>query len=376
MNERQWPSILKKGLVFALWLLPALCALQVIWTHWVAVPFWDEWDTPGAQLASYYRGTLNFAELFSQHNEHRLLFPRLVWLPMAILAGWDVRHEMLLTLCLVGLCSAGLYRLLHFSNGPAAGRALVFGLMNLLLFSPRQYETFLVGAQGQTFVPTFALIFRAADESVAKVAAGENNRERGARVRRHLLIWKWNAALAAGVSVGDAAGVQPSGAHRTRPRLFWRAVYLLIAAVSVASYFISYRHPPYSPPVVSPLERFRLCPLRRRLDRVVVRGGRTRDCGTLLLLLLVGPNDSGSCARRDGPGRGSLISVASSRKLHPHLRRCRFAVAPRWIRPIRWRATRATRRSPPSSTSRCWDWDGVSAPTPKRHGSARALPFR
>ena len=30
--------------------------------------------------------------------------------------------------------------------------------MNLILFSPRQYETFLVGAQGQTFVPTFMLV--------------------------------------------------------------------------------------------------------------------------------------------------------------------------------------------------------------------------
>src|SRR5947207_3708516 len=130
-----------------------------MWTHWVAVPFWDEWDTPGKQLASYYRGTLSLAELFSQHNEHRLLFPRLVWLPIAILTGaWDVRHEMVLTFCFVCAGSVSLYRLLRFSGGPSGGRILIFGLMNLLLFSPRQYETFLVGAQGQTFVPTFSLL--------------------------------------------------------------------------------------------------------------------------------------------------------------------------------------------------------------------------
>src|ERR1700731_1318834 len=34
--------------------------------------------------------------------------------------------------------------------------------------------------------------------------------------------------------------------------IFWRAVYILAAALSVASYFISYRHPPITPPVVSP----------------------------------------------------------------------------------------------------------------------------
>ncbi|HEX7516207.1 MAG TPA: hypothetical protein VF345_02860 [Chthoniobacterales bacterium] len=104
----------------------------------------------GGQLTSYYRGTLTFAELCSQHNEHRLLFPRLIWLPMAIVAGWDVRHGMVLTFCFVCLGSVGIYKLLGSSNGTVAGRAFVFGLMNLVLFSPRQYETFLVGAQGQT----------------------------------------------------------------------------------------------------------------------------------------------------------------------------------------------------------------------------------
>src|SRR5436305_1563087 len=147
-------------LLFALCFLPALVAFHVMWTHWVAVPFCDEWDTPGKQLASYYRGTLTFAELFSQHNEHRLLFPRLVWLPIAILTGaWDVRHEMMLTFCFVSAASVSLYRLLRFSDLPIGARILAFGLMNLLLFSPRQYESFLTGAQGQMFVPTFSLLF-------------------------------------------------------------------------------------------------------------------------------------------------------------------------------------------------------------------------
>ena len=221
-------------------------------THWVAVPFWDEWDTPGGQLASYYRGTLNFAELFSQHNEHRLLFPRLVWLPMAILAGWDVRHEMVLTFCFVCLGSVGLYKLLGFSGGSAAGRALVFGLMNLLLFSPRQYETFLVGAQGQTFVPTFALVFALLmNLSRSSLPAKTIVNAALALVSTYsfgngMLVW----LLAFPV---DTQATADLSSKSPRARIFWRAFYLLIAAVSVASYFISYRHPPLSPPVVSPI---------------------------------------------------------------------------------------------------------------------------
>lgn len=222
-----------------------------MWTHWVPVPFWDEWDTPGAQLASYYRGTLTFAELCSQHNEHRLLFPRLVWLPLAIVAGWDVRHGMVLTFCFVCLGAAGLYQLLRSSNGPAVGRAFVFGLMNLVLFSPRQYETFLVGAQGQTFVPTFmlvlALIVNLSGKSlrtktiVNAVAAHVSTFSFG----NGMLVW-----LLAFPLETQSADVP---ANRPRQRILWRAVYILAAGLSVASYFISYRHPSTTPPLVSPI---------------------------------------------------------------------------------------------------------------------------
>ena len=221
-----------------------------MWTHWVPVPFWDEWDTPGGQLASYYRGTLTFAELCSQHNEHRLLFPRLIWLPMAILAGWDVRHGMVLTFSFVCLGSVGIYKLLRSSNGPPAGRAFVFGLMSLVLFSPRQYETFLVGAQGQTFVPTFMLVF-----ALLVNLSGKSLRTKTivnaaiAHVSTYsfgngMLVW-----LLAFPLEERSVDLQVSG---RRMRIFWRAVYVLAAGLSVASYLISYRHPPITPPVVSP----------------------------------------------------------------------------------------------------------------------------
>jgi hypothetical protein len=223
----------------------------MMWTHWVPVPFWDEWDTPGAQLASYYRGTLTWAELCSQHNEHRLLFPRLVWLPMAIVAGWDVRHGMVLTFCFVCLGAAGLYQLLRSSDGPAAGRAFAFGLMNLVLFSPRQYETFLVGAQGQTFVPTFMLVL-----ALIVSLSGKSLRTKTivnlavAHVSTFsfgngMLVW-----LLAFPLETQSADSQTS---RPRQRILWRAVYVLAAGLSVVSYFISYRHPSTTPPLVSPI---------------------------------------------------------------------------------------------------------------------------
>ena len=275
-------------LLFTLWSLPAICAFYMMWTHWVPVPFWDEWDAVGAQLASYYRGTLTFAELCSQHNEHRLLFPRLVWLPLAIVAGWDVRHAMVLTFCFVCLGSAGLYQLLRSANGTPAGRAIVFGVMNLVLFSPRQYETFLVGAQGQTFVPTFMLvlallvnlsgkslptktILNAAIAHVAAYSFGNG-----------MLVW----LLAFPLETRSAD--LPAG-RRQRHRILWSAVYLLMAALSIGSYFISYQHPSTTPPLVSPIAQ-----LPAFLRFVLVWVGSLFSvnaptiCGAVVLLLFGG----------------------------------------------------------------------------------------
>src|ERR1043165_6569390 len=151
-------DLLRKSVVVLAWSLPAVFALHAMFTHWVAVPFWDEWETPGAQLAHYCRGSLGWADLFGQDNEHRLFFPSLYWMALAIFAGWDGRYEMVLTFLLVCLGAVGLSKLLQFSLPRSTG-VILSAILGLLLFSPREYETFLVGTQGQTFVPTIALVF-------------------------------------------------------------------------------------------------------------------------------------------------------------------------------------------------------------------------
>lgn len=150
---------MKKALVVAALLLPPLTALVVLCTHWVAVPYWDDWGTPGEQLASWYRGTLTLAELVSQHNEHRRFFPRLVAFAVTSVAGWDVRYLMALLFAFICAGAAGLYRLLQATIAQAAVRVAAFGAMDLLLFSPREYETLLAGSiLADLFVPAFAIV--------------------------------------------------------------------------------------------------------------------------------------------------------------------------------------------------------------------------
>ena len=47
------------------------------------LPFWDQWDAEGAGLFKpYLEGTLGPEHLFASHNEHRILFTRLLELAM------------------------------------------------------------------------------------------------------------------------------------------------------------------------------------------------------------------------------------------------------------------------------------------------------
>lgn len=245
----RWLSLVGKILLFALCAAPVIYGFWIMTAHWVPLPYWDEWDSPGGQLASYYRGTLSWAELFSQHNESRSFFPRLAYLTLAIAFGWDVRNQMLLTFACACAASFGLYLLLRKTNPSPRAVPLVFAAMNFLFFSPRQYENFLDGLMGEAFTPAVALVF----------ALRMNLANRSLKTKTLV-----NAALALLATYTFANGMlvwllgfplanSEATSNGDRRRFLWRAVYGAIAVAAVGSYFSTYRHPPLSPPFVSPL---------------------------------------------------------------------------------------------------------------------------
>ena len=199
-------ATLQKIFFLAVSSLPALCAFYMMWTHWVPVPYWDEWDTPGEQLASYYRGTLSVAELFSQQNESRSFFPRLLYLPISIAAGWDVRHYMVLTFAWACAGSAGMYQIVRQTSRFSRGVPFVFAAMNFLLFSPRQYENFLYGIQGEPFTPAFALIFAILMNLSDRSLKSKTLVNAALAFLSYLHVREWDARLASGISPGDNGG--------------------------------------------------------------------------------------------------------------------------------------------------------------------------
>jgi len=132
--------------------LPALMMWHWVSTNWVPIPTWDEWYTPGSQFASWCRGTLTLSDLFSQHNESRKFFPRLLYFALAGVGGWDVRKEMRAIFILVCILCVLLLLLLRRTPGSTPiSTSVGCAFMVSLCFAPVQVENFLNCLQGEAF---------------------------------------------------------------------------------------------------------------------------------------------------------------------------------------------------------------------------------
>src|SRR5438105_14752369 len=86
-------------------LIPIVLAVVGTVRHWVPLPYWDEWFSPGTLFISYAKGTLRFSDFFLQHNESRKAFPYLLYITLVKFHGWDVRDAMAVTLLEVAAIS-------------------------------------------------------------------------------------------------------------------------------------------------------------------------------------------------------------------------------------------------------------------------------
>src|SRR5437588_542315 len=73
---------------------PPLLIGFLIFRDGVDTPFWDEWDGTAPLFEKMAAGTLGFTDFFAQHNEHRILFPRLIFFGLGRLTHWNIRAEL------------------------------------------------------------------------------------------------------------------------------------------------------------------------------------------------------------------------------------------------------------------------------------------
>jgi hypothetical protein len=158
MKLSKWRANIWQILAFGLAIIPAGLTGILILKYSVNVPNWDEWFM-AEMFEKIYAGSLTFQDLISQHNESRKLFPRILFIGLAYLTGWDVRYQMLVSFILACFISFSLYRLSRLTVGGSSTKLILLAfLANLLIFSPSQQENWLWGIQVVVFVPITCIV--------------------------------------------------------------------------------------------------------------------------------------------------------------------------------------------------------------------------
>lgn len=236
-----------KWLLWAAAVAPAVLAFRIQIKNWINIPVWDEWDTPGGTLLQYAHHNLTWAALFAQHNEHRPVFPRLVNLLIASVAGWDARQGMVLGFLCAAVASGFVLRHLYLRSA-VIGRGVlcVWLIVNLLLFAPSEYENFLTSLAFYIFIPVLCLlgcieVNLSRWNLPAKVASNS------------LLALIATYSFAHGIILWPLAipvpnKNQPGNSGRRLVLVGCYAAYGLSAMVSMACYFWRYAWPQAAPP--------------------------------------------------------------------------------------------------------------------------------
>jgi hypothetical protein len=149
-------SSASRALVVWLVVLPVGFTALFIATYSVDVPYYEQW-TIARLFMRLAEGSLSFTHLFEQQNEFRQFFPHLLFLALGTITRWNVRYEMLVSLLLACLVSFNIYRISRVTITGAEKRLWLLVGTNLLIFSPMQYENWLLGIQVVFFVPIACL---------------------------------------------------------------------------------------------------------------------------------------------------------------------------------------------------------------------------
>lgn len=144
---------------FVLCLPPFLFIAWVVRRYVPIVPFGDSWEMVPVLLSVEQSG-LTVAELWKQHNEHRLVFPKLLMLGLARLTDWDTRWEVAVSLGCALVTFLLIFVLLRSTLRPALRSWVLVALVvaSVFMFSPVRSHDWIWGWQVQWFMSVLGLL--------------------------------------------------------------------------------------------------------------------------------------------------------------------------------------------------------------------------
>jgi len=149
----------RNALFFVLVLIPPFSIAYFVLHYGLTVPFWDQWELVPL-LYKMHSSELSFFDIWAQHNEHRIFFPKLVMLTLAYMTDWKIIYELFANLIIAALTLFVLWLLMRrtFDKIDSTSIKLFPVVFSFLVFSPAQWENFAWGWQIQFFLSVLAAV--------------------------------------------------------------------------------------------------------------------------------------------------------------------------------------------------------------------------
>lgn len=133
--------------LLVIYLLPFTFVLWFVTTFSVNVPYADQWELVGL-FQRIAAGKATFQDFFAQHNEHRILFPKLIISVLAFISSWNIQWELYLNVVLAAIVFLLFYKI---SADQTVQHNRSFHLANIstcfIVFSVGQWENWMWGFQ-------------------------------------------------------------------------------------------------------------------------------------------------------------------------------------------------------------------------------------
>jgi hypothetical protein len=223
--------------------VPLLLMINLVARHGVDIPFADEW-TLAPLFVKAQEHKITFMDLFMQWHEHRMVLPKLIFIACTVWAGGNMRIEMFLSVLLAAGSAINLLLILRRSSLPPAKLLLVATLMNLLVFSPVQVESWTWGVQLTVFLVSYLLT---TGICIASSRLSIGKKFVACAVIAFLASFSFgNGMLSWGLTFPVAfAGLDKSARRSLLP---WLYGWIITGLFTISAYFIGYtktaEHPP------------------------------------------------------------------------------------------------------------------------------------
>ena len=148
--------VTRKILIPLLILIPPISIFYFVNTYGVTLPYMDQWALVSL-LEKAHNSDLSLSDFWQQHNEHRIIFPKLIMMGLATLTKWNIMYELYTSILLACLLFLFIYSLKckTFLDKRNPWTPVIF---SFLIFSTVQWENWTWGWQFQIFLSVLSTV--------------------------------------------------------------------------------------------------------------------------------------------------------------------------------------------------------------------------